>query len=107
MLSDQGKRLQARKRPAELVAMAPTNERAYVSRAAAAYDTQEKDLITKTRKIIAASNRALREAEAVLKRRIASVLDAGGKSTQPADLKKVAPPARLQPRWPPGRWPLE
>ena len=44
-------------------------ERAYVSRAAAAYDTQEEDLITKTRKIIAASNRALREAEAVLKRR--------------------------------------
>ena len=69
MLSDQGKRLQARKRPAELAAMAPTKERDYVSRAAAAYDTQEKDLITKTRKIIAASNRALRDAEAVLKRR--------------------------------------
>ena len=44
-------------------------KRAYVSGAAAAYDTQEKDLITKTRKIIAASNRALREAEAILKRR--------------------------------------
>jgi hypothetical protein len=37
--------------------------------AAAAYDAQEEDLITKTRKIIAANNRALREAEAVLKRR--------------------------------------
>ena len=37
--------------------------------AAAAYDTQEAYLITKTRKIIAASNRALREAEAILKRR--------------------------------------
>ena len=49
MLSDQGKRLQARKRPAELAAMAP-KKRAYVSGAAAAYDTQEKDLITKTRK---------------------------------------------------------
>ena len=69
MLSDQGKRRQARKRPAELAAMAPKKERAYVSGAAAAYDTQEEDLITKTRKIIAASNRALRDAEAVLKRR--------------------------------------
>jgi len=68
MLSDQGKRRQARKRPAELAAMAP-KKRAYVSGAAAAYDTQEKDLITKTRKIIAASKRALRDAEAVLKRR--------------------------------------
>ena len=68
MLSDQGKRRQARKRPAELAAMA-SKKRAYVSGAAAAYDTQEKDLITKTRKIIAASNRALREAEAILKRR--------------------------------------
>jgi hypothetical protein len=69
MLSDQGERLQARKRPAELAAKAPTKKRDDVSRAAAAYDTQEKDLITKTRKIIAASNRALRDAEAVLKRR--------------------------------------
>ena len=69
MLSDHGKRLQARKRFAELAAMAPTKERDYVSGAAAAYDTQEKDLITKTRKIIAASKRALRDAEAVLKRR--------------------------------------
>ena len=68
MLSDQGKRRQARKRPAELAAMAP-KKRASVSGAAAAYDTQEKDLITKTRKIIAASKRALREAEAILKRR--------------------------------------
>jgi hypothetical protein len=69
MLSDHGKRLQTRKRPADLAAMAPKKERVYVSGAAAAYDTQEKDLITKTRKIIAASNRALRDAEAVLKRR--------------------------------------
>jgi hypothetical protein len=49
--------------------MAPTRNRDYASRAAAAYDTQEGDLITKTRKIIAASKRALREVEAVLKRR--------------------------------------
>ena len=69
MLSGQAKGLKARKRRAELAAIAPKKERAYVSRAAAAYDTQEKDLITKTRKIIAASNRALRDAEAVLKRR--------------------------------------
>ena len=69
MLSDQGKRLQTRKRPADLAAMAPKKERVYVSGAAAAYDTQEENLITKARKIIAASNRALREAEAVLKRR--------------------------------------
>ena len=68
MLSDQGKRRQALKRPAELAAMA-SKKRAYVSGAAAAYDTQEKDLITKTRKIIAASKRAMREAEAILKRR--------------------------------------
>ena len=68
MLSDQGKRRQALKRPAELAAIA-AKKRAYVSGAAAAYDTQEKDLITKTRKIIAASNRALLEAEAILKRR--------------------------------------
>ena len=46
MLSDQGKRLQSRKRPADLAAMAP-KKRASVSGAAAAYDTQEKDLITK------------------------------------------------------------
>jgi len=69
MLSDQGKRLQTRKRPADLAAMAPKKKRDDVSRAAAAYDTQEKDLITKTRKIIAASKRALRDAEAVLERR--------------------------------------
>jgi hypothetical protein len=69
MLADQGKRLQARKRFTELAAMAPKKERAYASGAAAVYDTQEKDLITNTRKIIAASNRALREAEAVPKRR--------------------------------------
>jgi hypothetical protein len=42
MLSDQGKGLQARKRFAELAAMAPTKEKDYVSRAAGAYDTQEK-----------------------------------------------------------------
>jgi hypothetical protein len=69
MLCDQGARVQARKRFAKRAAMAPTKERDYESKAAAAYDLQEKDLITKTRKIIAASNRALRDAEAVLKRR--------------------------------------
>jgi hypothetical protein len=69
MLSDQGKRLHASKRFAEVAATPPTKERDYVSGAAATYDTQEEDLITKTRKIIATSNRALREAEAVLKRR--------------------------------------
>jgi hypothetical protein len=69
MPSHQAKRLQARELAAEFAAMAPTKEGDDVGRAAAAYDTQEKDLITKTRKIIAASNRALREAEAVLKRR--------------------------------------
>ena len=69
MLSHRAERLQARQLSAELAAMAPTKERDDVSSAAAAYDTQEQDLITKTRKIIAASNRALREAEAVLKRR--------------------------------------
>ena len=66
---DPDKRLLARKRPGDLAALAPKKERANVIRAAAAYDAQEKDLITKTRKIIAASNRALRHAEAVLKRR--------------------------------------
>jgi hypothetical protein len=69
MLSDQGKRLQACKRFAEAAAMPLTKEKDCVSGAAAAYDTQEKDLITKTKKIIAASKRALRDAEAVLKRR--------------------------------------
>jgi glycerate-2-kinase len=69
MLSDQGKRFHARKRFAELAATAPPKERDYVSRAAAAYDTQEEDLITKTRTIIAATKRSLREAEAVLQRR--------------------------------------
>ena len=69
MLSNQGTRLQARQRSAELAAMAATEEKDYASGAAAAYDTQEKDLITNTRKIIAASKRALRDAEAVLKRR--------------------------------------
>jgi len=69
MRPDHGKDLQARKRFAELAAMAPAKEKDYESGAAAAYDTQQKDLITKTKKIIAASNRALRDAEAVLKRR--------------------------------------
>ena len=55
MLSDQDKRLQTRKRFAELAAMAPAEEKDYESGAAAAYDTQEEDLITKTRKIIATS----------------------------------------------------
>jgi hypothetical protein len=49
--------------------VALTKDRDYPSGAAAAYDTQENDLITKTRKIIAASKRAIRDAEAVLKRR--------------------------------------
>ena len=69
MLSDQGKGLQARKRFAELAATAPAKQKDYESGAAAAYDKQEKDLTTKTRKIIAASKRAIRDAEAVLKRR--------------------------------------
>jgi hypothetical protein len=69
MLSDQGARLQARKRFAKRAAMAPTKETDDVSGAAAAYDAQEEDLLTNTRKIIAASKRALRDAEAVLKRR--------------------------------------
>ena len=68
MLSDQGKGLQAHKRFARRAAMAPTKERDYASGAAAAYDAQEEDLLTNTRKIIAASKRALR-AEVVLKRR--------------------------------------
>jgi hypothetical protein len=69
MLFGRGKRLQARKRCAELAAMVPAKEKDYERGAAAAYDAQEKDLLTKTRKIIAASKRALRDAEAVLKRR--------------------------------------
>jgi hypothetical protein len=62
---DQPKGLQARKRVAVLAAMARAKEK---SGAAAAYDAQEEDLLTNTRKIIAASKRALRDAEAVLKR---------------------------------------
>ena len=69
MLYDHSGRLQARKRFAKRAATAPTKERDYVSGAAAAYDAQEEDLLTNTRKIIAASKRALRDAEAVLKRR--------------------------------------
>jgi hypothetical protein len=68
VLSDQVKGRQDRKRFAELAAT-PVKEKDYESGAAAAYDTRDADLIRKTRKIIAASNRALREAEAVLKRR--------------------------------------
>jgi hypothetical protein len=41
----------------------------YESGAAATYDAQEEELITKTKKIIAANRRAVRDAEAVLKRR--------------------------------------
>ena len=44
-------------------------QRDYATGAAAAYDAQEEELLTNTRKIIAASKRALRNAEAVLKRR--------------------------------------
>jgi hypothetical protein len=69
MLSDQGARLQARKRFAKRAAMAPTNENDYTSAAAAAYDAQEEDLLTNTRKVIAATKRALRDAERVLKGR--------------------------------------
>ena len=69
MLSDQAKGLQARKRFAKRATMAPIKERDYASGAAAAYDAQEKSLLTNTRKIIAASKRALRDAETVLKRR--------------------------------------
>jgi hypothetical protein len=49
--------------------MVSTKERDCASGAAAAYDAQEEDLLTNTRKIIAASKRALRDAEAVLKSR--------------------------------------
>ena len=69
MRSDLGKGHLARKRFAELASMTPAKGNDYKGGAAAAYDMQEKDLMTKTRKIIAASNRALRDAEAVLKRR--------------------------------------
>jgi hypothetical protein len=69
MLSDEGPPLQARKRFAKRAAMVPRKERDYARGAAAAYDAQEVDLLTNTRKIIAASKRALRDAEAVLKRR--------------------------------------
>jgi hypothetical protein len=69
MLSDQGARLQARKRSAKRTAMASAKEKDYECGAAAAYDAQGEDLLINTRKIIAASKRALRDAEAVLKRR--------------------------------------
>jgi|EndMetStandDraft_3_1072993.scaffolds.fasta_scaffold1998840_1 hypothetical protein len=69
MLSDQGKRLQAHKRALRLAAMAPAKEKDFERGAAAAYDAQGPDLLTKTRKIISASTRAIREAEAVLRRR--------------------------------------
>ena len=69
MVSDQGARPPDQKRFAKRAIMALIKERDYPSGAAAAYDRQEKDLITKTRKIIAASKRAVRDAEVVLKRR--------------------------------------
>jgi len=69
MLSDQRPRLQLRKHFAKRAAMAPSKEKDYATGAAAAYDAQEEELLTNTRKIIAASKRALRNAEAVLKRR--------------------------------------
>jgi hypothetical protein len=69
MPSDQRPRLQVHKHFAKRAAMAPGRESHYASGAAAAYDAQEEDLLTNTRKIIAASKRALRDAEAVLKRR--------------------------------------
>ena len=69
MLSDQSKGFQARKRFAEFAAMTPAKEKDCESGAAAVYDKQEKDLMTKSRKIIATSKRAIRDAEAVLKRR--------------------------------------
>jgi hypothetical protein len=55
MFSDHCGRLQARKRFAKRAATAPTKERDYASGAAAAYDAQEEDLLTNTRKIIAAA----------------------------------------------------
>ena len=69
MLPDQRPRHQVRKHFAKRAAVAPTKEKDYASGAAAAYDAKEKDLLKNTRKIIAASKRALRDAEAVLKRR--------------------------------------
>jgi hypothetical protein len=69
MVTNQGARPRDHQRFAKRAVMALTKDRDYPSGAAAAYDTQENDLITKTRKIIAASNRAIRDAEAVLKRR--------------------------------------
>jgi hypothetical protein len=65
MVSDQGARPRDHKTFAKRAIVALTKERDYPSGAAAAYDTQEK----KTRKIITASKRAVRDAEAVLKRR--------------------------------------
>ena len=69
MVSDQGGRPRDHKYFAKRSIIAPTKERDYASGAAAAYDAQEEDLLTNTRKVIAASKRALRDAEAVLKRR--------------------------------------
>ena len=69
MASNQSARPRDHKRFAKRAIVALTKEGDYPSGAAAAYDTQENDLITKTRKIIAASKRAVRDAEAVLKRR--------------------------------------
>jgi hypothetical protein len=69
MVSNQGARPRDHTRFAKRTVIAPTKERDYPSGAAATYDLQENDLITKTRKIIAASKRAVRDAETVLKRR--------------------------------------
>jgi hypothetical protein len=69
MATDQGARPRDHKLFAKRTVVALTKDRDYTGGAAAAYDTQENDLITKTRKIIAASKRAVRDAEAVLKRR--------------------------------------
>ena len=51
MLSDQGARPRDHKRFARRAIMALTKERDRPSEAAAAYDTQENDLIRKTRKL--------------------------------------------------------
>ncbi len=69
MVSNQGARPRDHTRFAKRTLIAPTKERDYPSGAAETYDLLENDLITKTRKIIAASKKAVRDAEAVLKRR--------------------------------------
>jgi hypothetical protein len=69
MATDQGARPRDHKLFAKRTVVALPKDRAHIGGAAAAYDTQENDLITKSRKIITASRRAVRDAEAVLKRR--------------------------------------